>query len=267
MQEALPSNASRLLFGVLAILVLTLSIDVLGLIGVADSKATESYELPASTTAAWNGLDAGGRQLLEKEHEGIAEEIRLRIGEEHLLFALKFGMVGAILWAFLQTAFRHESSDFEPTPFAALAAWAAVVAASIVDLRAMTNQRFLITLGGWNRQYEQLTLGPHAANLGWEAFLADNLLSKTFYPALRVNAQILTALLFCVTAYVFLVSPAGKSSLNTARISAALGIVSVGLMTMTALSLRNSDLAMTIYIAAGLISIVMVLVLARRSHA
>lgn len=38
-------------------------------------------------------------------------------------------------------------------------------------------------------------------------------------------------------------------------------------MTMTAMSLRNSGLAMTIYIAAGLISIALVSVMARRSSA
>jgi hypothetical protein len=131
----------------------------------------------------------------------------------------------------------------------------------------MANQRFLVTLGGWTRQYEQLTLGTNGAHLGWEAFLADNLLSKSFYPALRVNAQILTALLFCVTAYVFLVSAEGTGARNTARISAAFGIVSIGLMTMTALSLRNSNLAMVIYMAAGLISIGLVAAMARRAHA
>jgi len=131
----------------------------------------------------------------------------------------------------------------------------------------MANQRFLVTLGGWTRQYEHLTLGANGAHLGWEAFLADNLLSKSFYPALRVNAQILTALLFCVTTYVFLVSTEGTGDRNTARISAAFAIVSIGLMTMTAMSLRNSGLAMTIYIAAGLISIGLVSVMARRSSA
>jgi hypothetical protein len=266
MQPGLRSNAGRRLFALLAFLVLTLSIDVLGLVGVADSKATQRFELPPSTTAAWKSLDTGGHQMLEKEHEAITEEIRQRVGEEHLLFTLKFGLVGAILWAFLQTAFRDDAKEFEPTPFAALAAWAAVVAASIVDLRAMTNQRFIITLGGWTRQYELLTLGPKGARLGWEAFLADNLLSHAFYPALRVNAQILTALLFCVTAYVFLVSVEGKVHASTARISAAFGTVSICLMTMTALSIRNAGIAIAIYLGAGLLSIVVITAMARRSR-
>lgn len=265
MQPGQRSTTGRRLFAVLAFLVLTLSIDVLGLVGVADSKASARFDLPPVTTAAWKSLDSGGRQMLEKEHEAIAEEIRQRLGEEHLLFTLKFGLVGAILWAFLQTAFREDAKEFAPTPFAALAAWAAVVAASIVDLRAMTNQRFIITLGGWSRQYEQLTLGPNGAPLGWEAFLADNLLSHAFYPALRINAQILTALLFCVTAYVFLVPSEGKGDPNTARISAAFAIVSVCLMTMTALSIRNAGIAIAIYLGAGVISIVVIATMARRA--
>src|ERR1041385_8166116 len=100
MQQGPRSNAGRYLFGALAILVLTLSIDFLGPAGIADAKSTVRFDLPPATTAAWKLLDASGRQMLDKEHDSITEEIRQRIGEEHLLFALKFGMVGAILWAF-----------------------------------------------------------------------------------------------------------------------------------------------------------------------
>jgi hypothetical protein len=264
----MPHSANRHLhlFAVLACLVLILSVDILGLIGVADSKASGAFELPASTIAAWNGLDADGREMLDKEHEAIVAEIRLRIEQEHLLFALKFGLVGAILWAFLQTAFRPEHAGFEYTPFAALAAWAAVVAASIVDLRVMSNQSFLVTLGGWSRQYEELTLGSSRAQLGWEAFLADNLLSKSVYPALRVNGQILTALLFCVTAFVFLARADGKSDPNIARISSACGILSICLMTIASLSLRHASFAAVIYLVAGFLGILLVAILARWSR-
>jgi len=254
------------LFALLALLVLTLSVDVLGIVGVGDPKASGALELQGSTTAAWKTLDAGAREMLDKEHEAIVAEIRLRIEQEHLLFALKFVLVGGILWAFLQTAFRQTTSGFERTPFAALAAWAAVVAASIVDLRAMANQTFLVTLGGWTRQYEQLTLGSNGAQFGWEAFLADNLLSKSHYPALRVNGQILTALLFCVTALLFLVRVEGDNDPYTARISGACGIVAICIMTMAAFSLRPARMAIAINIAAGAFSIVIVAVLAYWSH-
>jgi len=263
---ALGPNHQLKLFAGLAVLVLTLSVDVLGLIGVGDPKESGAVELAASKTAAWNLLDSGARQMLDKEHEAIVAEIRLRIEQEHLLFALKFVLVGGILWAFLQTAFRREESQFERTPFAALAAWAAVVAASIVDLRAISNQSFLMTLGGWTRQYEHLALGSNGAQLGWEAFLADNLLSKSYYPALRVNGQILTALLFCVTSLLFLVRVDGNSDPDTARISGACGIISICIMTMASLSLRHAILAVAIYLGAGLLATVIVAFLARWSH-
>ena len=159
-QDLTPRTAPHLhLFAILSLLVIILSVDVIGLIGT-EAKPAGAPEPEVSTIVRWDGLDATARQTLDKQHEAIVAEIRLRIEQEHLLFTLKFGLVGAILWAFLQTAFRHDKSEFEQTPFAALAAWAAVVAASIVDLRVMANQAFLVTLGGWTRQYEQLTLGP-----------------------------------------------------------------------------------------------------------
>ncbi|HUP63571.1 MAG TPA: hypothetical protein VNA69_24505 [Thermoanaerobaculia bacterium] len=254
------------LFVILSLLVLLLSVDILGLLGVGDPKASGAMQLPASKTAAWNLLDPGARQMLEREHEAIVAEIRLRIEQEHLLFALKFVLVGGILWAFIQTAFGRAESEFTRTPFAALSAWAAVVAASIVDLRVMANQTFLITLGGWTRQYEQLALGSNGAQLGWEAFLADNLLSKSYYPALRVNGQILTALLFSVTALLFLLRVDGKNDPNTARISAASGIVAIWIMTMAGLSLRHASLDALIDVAAGFFAVVIVAVLAHWSH-
>jgi len=253
------------LFIILSLLVLTLSVDILGLIGAGDPKASGAVQLPNSKTAAWNQLDADARQMMESEHAAIVEEIRLRIDQEHQLFSLKFVLVGGILWAFMQTAFRQES-DFERTPFAALSAWAAVVAASIVDLRVMANQSFLVTLGGWTRQYEHLMLGKNGAQLGWEAFLADNLLSKSHYPALRVNGQILTALLFCVTALLFLLRVDGKNNPNTARISAAAGIVAISIMTLAGLSLRHASVDAFIDVAVGVVAIVIVAFMARWSH-
>ncbi|HVE72258.1 MAG TPA: hypothetical protein VNI54_12890 [Thermoanaerobaculia bacterium] len=256
----------RYLFAILSLLVLALSVDILGLIGVGDPKASGALQLPASITTAWSLLDPGARQMLDKQHEAIVAEIRLRIEQEHLLFALKFALVGGILWALIQTAFRQTESEFDRTPFAALSAWAAVVAAAIVDLRVMANQTFLITLGGWTRQYEQLTLGSNGAQLGWEAFLADNLLSKSYYPALRINGQILTALLFCVAALLFLVRVDGKNHPNTARISAASAIVAICIMTIAGLSLRHATLDALIDLAAGFFAVVVVAFLARWSH-
>ena len=264
----MPSGPKRTpsgLFLVLALLVMVLSVDVFGFLGVGDPKGSNAIDVAPSTTAAWKALNADGRQLLDKEHDGVVSEIKLRIEHEHLLFSLKFGLVGAILWAFLQIPSKT-TSNFDTTPFAALAAWAAVVASAIVDLRVMANQSFLITLGGWSRQYEQLALGANGATLGWEAFLADNLLSEPYYPALRVSGQILTALLFCVTSSIFLMRPEGQSDPRTTRISGAGAIVSIFIMAMAAISMRRDRYAMLLYIAAGVVAIAVAAFLAHEAH-
>jgi len=259
------SGFRQQLLVVLSLLVLLLSVDVLGLIGANDSKSSDSVVMPPSTLAAWSAMDADARQLLAKEHEGVVAEIRLRIEQEHLLFALKFVLVGAILGTFLQTAFRNPDAEFERTPFAALAAWAAVVAAAIVDLRLMSNQTFLMTLGGWTRQYEQLTLGSKSASLGWEAYIADTLFNRSHYPALRISGQILTVLLFCFTAALFLARPDADNSVLTARISGAGAIVAIAIMTMAAISIRRDPLAIFIYLAAGALATLVAGLMAKAS--
>jgi hypothetical protein len=262
-----PATGSReRLLAVLFLLVLILSIDVLGLVEIGDPKASGMVVLPPSTTGAWKALDADARRVLDKEEEVISEEIRLRIEQEHQLFALKFALVGGILGVFLQTAFRSGSTRLERTPFVALIAWAAVVAAAIVDLRVMANQTFLVTLGGWTRQYEQLALGPGAAPLGWESFLADTLLGKSHYPALRVNGQILTTLLFSITAWLFLSGPSADNDVSTARVSGAGAVVAISLMTMSAISIRRDAMAVLLYVVTGVLAALVAVFLARTSR-
>ena len=264
----MPSGPKRTpsgLFLVLALLVLVLSVDVFGFLGVGDPKGSKAIHVAPATAAAWEALDDDGRQLLDKEHEEVVAEIKLRIEHEHLLFSLKFVLVGAILWAFLQTS-SETAAHFDTTPFGALAAWAAVVAAAIVDLRVMANQSFVITLGGWSRQYEQLSLGAGGATLGWEAFLADNLLSEPYYPALRVSGQILTALLFWVTSSIFLMRPDGQSDPRTTRISSAGATVSIFIMAMAAISMRRDRYAVLLDIAAGVVAIAVAAFLAHKAR-
>lgn len=259
-----PVTAGRQsLLAILSLLVLVLSVDVLGLVEVRDPKASGAVVLAPSTTRAWSALSADGRAALDKERDFVVAEIRLRIEHEHQLFALKFALIGGILGVFLQNAFRTGSAQLERTPFVALIAWSAVVAAAIVDLRTMANQTFLATLGGWARQYEQLALGNSGAPLGWEAFLADTLLGRSHYPALRVNGQILTTLLFAVTAALFLYRPIERAESLTARVSAAGAIIAVAIMTMAAVSIRRDAIAIFIYAAAGALACAVAAMLAR----
>ena len=253
-------------FAVLAILVVLLSIDVLGLFGAGDRKESRA-RLPESTVAAWNKLDANAKQFLENEHEVVVEEIRRRIEHEHLLFTLKFALVGGILYALLQGVFGRGEARIEKTAFAALIVWAAVVAAAIVDLRTMANQSFLVTLGGWSRQYAELRIGPNGVDLGWEAFLANNLLSQPYYPALRVSGQILTALLFAFSGSLFLLSKESDNDPATALVSGTGANLSVALMTVAAISLRPAGIAIWLYLSFGIAAMVLSSILAHTSKA
>lgn len=251
-------------FAVLALLVVLLSVDVLGLFGAGDQKESAT-RLPPSTVAAWNRLDATARQFLETEHEVVVEEIRRRVEHEHLLFTLKFALVGGILYALLQGAFGRGEAHIEKTPFAALIVWAAVIAAAIVDLRTMANQSFLVTLGGWARQYAELRVGPNGVDLGWEAFLANNLLSQPHYPALRVSGQILTALLFAFSGSLFLLAKDSDNDPAVALVSGAGAILSIALMTVAAISLRPTGIAVWLYVVFGVAAMLLSYVLARTS--
>ncbi|MEA2236414.1 MAG: hypothetical protein QOC81_1138 [Thermoanaerobaculia bacterium] len=254
----------KVAFCALAILVPLLSIDFLGLLGAGDSKESRD-RIPMSTVASWNRLDANARQFLDKEHDNVVEEIRRRIEHDHLLFALKFALVGGILYALLQGVLGRGEAHIERNPFAALIVWAAVVAAAIVDLRTMTNQTFLVTLGGWARQYEELKVGANGVDLAWEAYLANNLLSQPHYPALRVSGQILTALLFLFSGSLFLIPKKSDNDPATALVSGSCAILSIGLMTVAAISLRPAGLAIWLYLTFGALAMLLAGVLAYTS--
>ncbi len=251
-------------FGVLAILVVLLSVDVLGVLGAGDRKESGA-RIPPSTVAAWNRLDVDARQFLDKERDNVVAEIGHRIEHEHLLFTLKFVLVGGILYALLQGVFGRGHSHIEKTSFAALIVWAAVIAAAIVDLRIMANQSFLVTLGGWSRQYEELRVGANGVDLAWEAYLANNLLSQPHYPALRVSGQILTALLFAFSSSLFLLSKESDNDPAIALVSGSCAVLSIGLMTVAAISIRHRGLAVLLYLSFGALATVLSCVLAYTS--
>ncbi len=251
-------------FGVLAILVVLLSVDFLGLFGAGDMKVSREHLAP-STVVEWNQLDDNARQFLDKEHDNVVEEIRRRIEHEYLLFALKFALVGGILYGLLQGVFGRGGGRIERTAFVALIVWAAVIAAAIVDLRTVANQSFLVTLGGWSRQYEELRVGPKAVDLAWEAFLANNLLSQPHYPALRVSGQILTALLFAFSGSLFLVPKESDNDPATALVSGTCAILSIGLMTVAAIILRPSGLAVRLDLVFGALAMILSGILAYTS--
>ena len=261
----MPTRSQKLLLAALVLLVALLSVDLLGLFGLGDVKASRASVLTQVTITEWNKLDDGGREFLAKEHDTIVEEIRNRIEHEHLLFSLKFALVGGILYALLQGVFGRSEAKIERTALAALTVWAAVIASAIVDLRLMSNQSFIVTLARWVRQYEELRLGTDGVSLAWEAFLADQLLSQPYYPALRVSGQVLTALLFGFCAVLFLLRRETANDSATAFVSGACAVLSIVLMTMADITLRPTRLAMCLDLLFAAAAIAISITLARAS--
>jgi hypothetical protein len=251
-------------FALMTTCVALLSMDVHGLGGAGDRK-TSGLTVSPSSQHAWENLDNGAHAFLDKEYDTVVAEIARRIEQEHLLFALKFGIVGGILYTFLQEAFRRGNMQFQRSAFGALVAWAAVLVSTIVDLRIAANQSFIITLGEWTRQFEELKLGVNAVPLGWEAFLADRLLSQSYYPALRVSGQVLTVFLFVFTSALFLLPKDNDSDSRTGFVSGACAMLSIFLMTGSAINRRTGDSVMWLYVAFGGIAVVMAAFLALTS--
>ena len=251
-------------FALMTICVALLSLDIHGVGGAGDRKTSGLTVAPASQHA-WQTLDKGAHEFLDKEYDTVVAEIARRIEQEHLLFALKFGIVGAILYTFLQEAFRRGSMQYQRSAFGALVAWAAVLVATIVDLRIAANQSFLMTLGGWTRQFEELKLGANAVHLGWEAFLADQLLSQSYYPALRVSGQVLTVFLFAFTSALFFLPKDNDNDSRTGVVSGACAVLSIFLMTGAAINRRTGESAMWLYVAFGALAIVVAMFLALMS--
>jgi hypothetical protein len=257
--DSVPPRSSLLqyaAFALMAICVALLSMDVPGLGGAGDRK-TSGLTVAPSSVHAWQALDKGGQDFLDKEYETVVGEIARRVEQEHLLFALKFGIVGGILYTFLQEAFRRGNMQFQRSAFGSLVAWAAVVVSTIVDLRIAANQSFIITLGEWTRQYEELKLGVNGVPLGWEAFLADRLLSQSYYPALRVSGQVLTVFLFAFTSALFFLPKDNDNDARTGFVSGTCAVLSVFLMTGSAINRRTGSSAMWLYVAFGGIAIVL----------
>lgn len=241
------------IFGVVCAVVAILSLDFHGVRGKGDPKHS-SQRFVDQERELWNKLDNSAKEFLQKEHEVTVAEIRLRIEQEHLLFALKFFLVGGTLYLLLHRTLEKEAPVVEKTEVTSLLIWAAVITASIVDLRIVANQSFITTLGEWVRRYEELLLGSEARGLGWEAFLADRLLSARFYPALRMSGQILTVLLFWIAGAQCLLPDEIKCSRRIAMINGAGAIVSVIFMTGVAMSLRREGSGAAIQMVLGVVA-------------
>ena len=192
-----------------------LQIDTGGVLGLSTFHARTPTPLEEAPVAQ---LTKSETAFLQKQYATAVAEIQRRIEQECLLFGFKFSLVGAIL-AFLFTVFLKgtKSSDsgyfikiFPSTPIAACICWAAVVTSAVIDCRIEFHSNMMITLGTWIREYVEPFLlpdqrGGFRSPVGWEAYLSQGSdLSKTrLYPLLRLNANLLTLMLFSATTLFF----------------------------------------------------------------
>jgi hypothetical protein len=153
--------------------------------------------------------DALYTKFLLQEYETVTAEISSRIEQEHLLFVLKFTVVGAVLGlifnfykaeakgdkdAFL--ALRHSSG-------VAICCWAAVAVAAIIDVRIFFNTSLIAEAGEWVKRTEQILLAS-SGFLGWEQSLArSRLRDSSITPWLFADRQLLTWVLYVVTLGIF----------------------------------------------------------------
>ncbi|HXU62351.1 MAG TPA: hypothetical protein VN962_11645 [Polyangia bacterium] len=150
--------------------------------------------------------------IISEEYKSAAEEIRDRIGQEEILFALKFSLVGAIM-AVLFSMFKKQERDFfeklvQKRRAAAFFA-AALFTAAIIDMRLRFNDKIIESLGHWvwcvERTFPQHAVPWHGV-APWENFLFLQL-DKGANPLMRYSSHLLTSLLYGVAVYLFIVMP------------------------------------------------------------
>lgn len=200
MTTAARRRAVRLIFILYAIAPLGLS---------ASWRHVRSTPLAVPRPSA--SMPPGARDFLLREHAVVTREIQARIQHEHLLFVLKFTVVGAVLGLIFRsnstkpgldelTAAKSFSGIL--TPGMALVCWSAVGVSAIIDVRIFFNAALIHEAGAWVRVLED---GMTAATVpGWEtALAASEMWRSRAYPLLVADRQLLTWVLYLVTLYLF----------------------------------------------------------------
>jgi hypothetical protein len=142
-------------------------------------------------------------------YKTATEEIRERISQEQLLFALKFSIVGGILFALFSLSKTDQFEDFIQRRRTAVFFSAGILASVIIDIRLRFDIQMVEILGKWISTVEaNLHVTAEAGFLPWELFLKDEM-HFVGLPVMRCFSLSLTALLFLVTVYLFVVVPTG----------------------------------------------------------
>jgi hypothetical protein len=176
----------------------------------------------ATGGATADAADRGeGENFLIEEYKNAAHEITTRLEQEHLLFALKFTLTGAILGLiFRYFPIRSEpprdgasesvgvEADIGPLRTICLCGWGAVFGCGLVDVRLQLNTRVITDIGSWIRNCLEAHLLT-GASVGWETYFSRIGLARNSGLSNFLNADrlLLTGMLYLACVYCFVYLP------------------------------------------------------------
>jgi hypothetical protein len=182
------------------------------------TPACKSLSCPENYAPADPGK---GVPFIVEQYRAATQEIRSRIEQEHLLFALKFVLTGAVFGIVFRyypvRVFPAKENDGEGKPAEekystirsiCLCSWAAVVVCSIVDVRLQFNTRIISDIGSWVRDCLEPCLVRRPV-VGWETYFSSIGLPKDspFSSILNGDRPLLTGLLYLFSIYLFIYLP------------------------------------------------------------
>jgi hypothetical protein len=176
-------------------------------------------------------------------------EIRDRINQEQILFALKFTIVGGILLALFSMSKSDQFESFIQRRRTAVFFSAALLTSSVIDIRLRFDIQMVEALGKWIRLVE-----ANLHNTGllryppWETFLQNEMYGLGM-PIMRSFSLSLTALLYLVTVYTFVILPRGGYE-GTRRIFRACALVMFALLAFLGASYEKRSWHIAIIIAS-----------------
>jgi hypothetical protein len=148
--------------------------------------------------------------LATEEYKTVTSEIKDRLSNENLLFALKFTVIGGILWLLFSVFGKreHDFGRFAHDRRAALFVVAALLSCAVVDTRLRFNSKVVESLGDWVWCYEKnpaSAFSGDSSTVMWEHFLHLQLSAGPF-PILRHVCHLLTPLLYAISLYLFIMT-------------------------------------------------------------
>jgi len=150
-------------------------------------------------------------EYLKLSYNNAVKEIHQRIEHEHILFVLKFTLVGAVLSVLFKNSIFGSARLVEKNDDAvrlqpAIVCWAAIAISAVVDVRMQVNLAIIRDLGIWVKSLEDAILVSGVK--GWETYFHESpLLTNAYSPLMLTDRQLLTWLLYVVTVYWFVFKP------------------------------------------------------------